>query len=197
MVGARPSRPGLGPAKWSDPAGRLGGGAAERGCDLLAVELSQTARDLVANPSKRREYVLRTPYRACGILESDMHAAPHVAGEHGASLIGMVADRDDEVEGFADIPVDALRVFGGDVDADFAHGFDSRRMHPRRRPGSCRVDIQAGIEGLHQTFRHLASGGISGAEDKDSGGHCDSIFSLPVPALETNGALARDSSRHR
>src|ERR1017187_7434013 len=131
MVGARRSFPAWGRRNGPIRQPRLGGGAAGRGCELLAVELSQTARDLVANPSKRREYVLRAPYRACGILESDMHAARHVAGEHGASLIGMVADRDDEVEGFADIPVDALRVVGGDVDADFAHGFDIAANYPK------------------------------------------------------------------
>jgi hypothetical protein len=90
------------------------------------------------------------------------------AGEYRAGFVGVAADRDDVIEVLAYKLIHRFRPVSGDVDPDFRHHLDGLRANARR-PGAGGEYLET-VSGFmaQQAFRHLAAGGISGAEYQHS-----------------------------
>ena len=88
-------------------------------------------------------------------------------GKDGTLLLGLVADRDHQVEGFPGQVVHRLGSMLADIDAQLRHdldgpGVDPAGPHPRG-PG---LNLPGQIV-VHQSFGHLAAAGVFGAEKQD------------------------------
>src|SRR5215472_12871879 len=83
-----------------------------------------------------------------------------------------IANGNDRVES---LPIEFRNGFGalaGNVDADFAHRFDSQRADVAIRPAPRTVHlIRIAAKPAKQSFSHLAPRAISGAQDKNAMGH--------------------------
>ena len=101
-----------------------------------------------------------------------------LAGEDRAGVTA--AHRDDDIGGADDLVGPWLRVLAGDVDADFGHRVDGRRVDLGSRFGTAGVhqDAVAG-EVLQPAGGHLGAAGVVDAEEQDGGGgHVDLSFDL-------------------
>jgi hypothetical protein len=94
--------------------------------------------------------------------------APRGAGEYRAGFVGVAADRDDVIEGLPYKLIHRFRPVGGNVDSDFRHRRDGFGTNVRRF-GAGREHLEPVSSFMaQQAFRHLAAGGISGAEYQHS-----------------------------
>jgi len=101
------------------------------------------------------------------ILEAPMEAV-HLTWEHGASLVGIPANRDDGI----DIPIQELfEVLGsvsGDVDTDLFHHLDRLRVDIPGWLGTRAGDFdEITSDGTEDTFGKVTAAGVACAEDKD------------------------------
>ena len=118
--------------------------------------------DLVADSPERCYSLFRRR-----VVEGPVKA-PGGAGEYRAGFIGVAADRNHVVEVSPYKLIYRFRPVGGNVNADFRHRLDSLRANVRR-PGAGREYLEAVPSFVaQQAFRHLAAGGISGAEYQHS-----------------------------
>src|SRR5207245_3942947 len=90
------------------------------------------------------------------------------AWKDGPMLGGGVADGDHCIEALAREFGNGFRAMRGDIDTDFAHGFDGKRTDADGSgPGA--VDFKrVASEMPQEALGHLAAHGIAGAEDEDA-----------------------------
>lgn len=90
------------------------------------------------------------------------------SGQEWAVIFGVIANREDVIERLAEKFVNVLGTVAGDVDAELAHDGDCLWANVAWF-GSGARDLEAMARVVaEEAFGHLASGGISGAENEDS-----------------------------
>lgn len=89
--------------------------------------------DLVPHAAENGELLFLCAGGVGGVVEGPV-VAVHLAGEHGAGLVGVAADGDDGFHPVIEEKVHVLRVMAGGVDADFLQRADRER-----------VDVSSGI----------------------------------------------------
>ena len=94
--------------------------------------------------------------------------APGGAGKYRAGFIGVAADRDDVIEGLGYKLIHRFRPVLRNVNPDFGHRLDGLRANVRRFGAGGKYLETVSSFVAQQAFRHLAAGGISGAEYQHS-----------------------------
>ena len=103
----------------------------------------------------------------CRIVEAVMQRDGR-AGQDRAGLASVIADREHEIERLVREFVHVLGAVAGDVDPELRHHGDGFRPHAARAgSGAENLEAIAGVV-TQQAFRHLAAGGVSGAQNEDA-----------------------------
>jgi hypothetical protein len=90
-------------------------------------------------------------------------------GEDGAGLVGVVADRDDVIEGLFQEGIEGIGVLAADVDAVLGQDLDGQGIEYTGL-GAGAVGLEpAGPETVQEALRYLAAGGVMGADEEDPG----------------------------
>ena len=101
------------------------------------------------------------------------------AGENRTALgAGFVANRDDvgkEFPGFRNIE-NGPRFLFGNIDSDFLHRFHHQWIERARLETRALRFEQVGAKMIEPGFRHLASGAVVDADEKDLRSHADTIL---------------------
>jgi hypothetical protein len=89
--------------------------------------------------------------------------------KHGTRFPGVVADRNDQIEGLIAKLFQRFALVGGDVDFQLAHRADRQRMDVTGRFRTRRFRLPlAAREEFPKSLRHLGPAGISRAENQDA-----------------------------
>ena len=98
---------------------------------LLVVELRKSSFDLVADHTESDERFFLTPRSFRRISKANVQPALHLAGEDGAVLVRVIADRDQVVEGILQELTHILRSAHADIDSNLFHHLDCRGVNLR------------------------------------------------------------------
>lgn len=127
--------------------------------------------EVVPDAAESGEFFFMRAGGRAGIPDAPMDEL-RSAGKDGAVIGGGIANSDDGVKVLALEFGDGLGTMGGDVEAEFTHGFDGQRADVAVGPGSGTVDFVGGAAQMaEEAFSHLAAHAIAGAEDEDAVGH--------------------------
>jgi hypothetical protein len=122
--------------------------------------------NLVAYPAKDSQSLRFSAREACGIIERVMNRDG--SRKIWAAFLRVIANCEDVVEGLALKLVNMLGAMAGDVDAKFSHDCDRLRTNVAWFcSGAGDFESVAGVV-AQETFRHLASSGVSRAKNQDS-----------------------------
>ena len=116
--------------------------------NLGQIESGEPLFYQVASLDKGLPYRLGRPGDFRGVLDADVQPVAHLSREGGATLAGVVAHGDDIVPRFVQAGCDIGRAVMAYVDAGFGHHLDGLRVDLLGRMGSCRENLQIGIERL-------------------------------------------------
>jgi len=123
--------------------------------------------DLITNLAKHLHLLFVASRRVSRVIESPMVTVP-LAGKHWASLVRVATDSDDGFNRLLQKFVHVLGTVGGDVDSDFSERSNGERMDKASWFASRACDSEPCLRGsAKDAFRHVASTGISCAEDKN------------------------------
>jgi hypothetical protein len=140
--------------------------AARVSCELVKVSTQFIAHA----PENGHALLIGSHGRRRRIIEAVMQTL-HRARKNRAAFFCVVADGNNVVEA---LPLELIHMFGAmaaDVDADLVHRGDGLRPYRARLgPGTFHLEYIPGIV-AQQSFRHLAPGGIAGAENQNTFPH--------------------------
>jgi hypothetical protein len=122
--------------------------------------------DLIPHASEQLHLFLVTAYGVRGIVKAPMMAIS-LARESGAGLIGVAANGDDCFHRLLQKVVHVLGSVRRDVDTDFTERGDRERMNVTSRLAAGAGDFKFTFAGgAENAFGHVATAGVSGAEDE-------------------------------
>lgn len=136
-------------------------------------EGAKPAPEFVADPTKDGKTFFRSADSGSWRVFESVVELLGITEKDGAGFFGVIADGDDVVKRLA---FEFGHVFGavaGKVDAEFSHGGDGFGADQTGfYAGAFHFEFVPGVV-AEEAFGHLASGGVSGAENEDSffGGH--------------------------
>jgi hypothetical protein len=117
--------------------------------------------DFVSHASEHsNSFVMRSDCLG-GILKAPVQEFVR-ARKYWTTLFGVIADRDHVGYGLAEKLIYALRCLLRNINANLAHNFDCQRVQTFRLNASTQGLELIAPDMPQVTFRHLASGGISG-----------------------------------
>ena len=127
----------------------------------------EVSSQLVSDTAKERQPFFLRSLELGGIIEASVNSNRSTR-EDWAAFLRVITNCQDIVERLTCEFVHTLRSVTRDINAQFAHNGDRLGPDPTR-PRACAEHLEVVARAApQQTFRHLASRGIPGAENKDS-----------------------------
>lgn len=96
------------------------------------------------------------------IIEADMETLPYFSNECRATLFSSTAYSDDIIPTLVKILRDILWIVATDIDPDFRHHFDRKRVNLCSRLYTGRTDLSLGMKMLKDSMGHLAAASVAG-----------------------------------
>lgn len=102
------------------------------------------------------------------VVETDVQAFAHFAGECRTTFVGTAANGDDIIPFLVEVGVDVGRNVVADVDTRFLHYFYGFRIDLLGRFRTTRKHFERCVERLEKAVCHLAAAAVACAKDQNS-----------------------------
>ena len=127
------------------------------------------AADLIAHATEHRHLFLFAASGMSGIVKAPVMAI-QLTRKNRACLIGVAANGDHRFDLVIEKLVEVLRAMVADIDADFGHGLDAKRMDIARRLRAGTFDaVLVAESGLQDAFGKVRTAAVAGAKNEDGG----------------------------
>lgn len=127
----------------------------------------EDAGDLIAHATEYHHLFLLRAGGMRGVIETPVMPI-YLAGKHRACLIGIAANCDYRFDILLQKFIEMLGAMGGNIDADFCHGFDGQGVNVTRGIRAGAGDDKSLVQCLtQQTLGEMRTTGISCAKNQD------------------------------